>query len=95
MTSQYVPVTPGVNLSRHLREQTKTGRITKAWVREVMREHPEWDWRNLGDGGTYVNGEDAIRLDLTLQVMDNGTTRAMVNFQSNVNLPVGYQAVVS
>lgn len=93
--TEYVPVAPGINLTQHL-ARTKTGRITKAWVRQVMREHPEWDWRNLGMGrGTYVNGEDAIRYDLTLQVMENGTTKAMVNFQADVNEVVGYKAVVS
>lgn len=88
---QYVPVAPGPNLSRLLGGQ----RLTKKFVREAMRDHPEWDWRNLGSGGTYVNGGDAIRYDLTLQVMENGTTKAMVNFQADETKPFGYQAVVS
>lgn len=92
----YVPVRPGVNLSRHLRLNTKNGRITKVWLRQVMRSHPEWDWFNLGlDGGTYVNGADAIRSDLTLQVMDGGTTIAMINFAADDTNEYGLKAVVS
>jgi hypothetical protein len=93
---EYIPVAPGINLTQHLAANTKHGRITKVWVRQVMREHPEWDWRNLGlNGGTYLNGEDAAKHDLTLQVMENGTTKAMVNFKVDVNQPSGVIAVVS
>jgi hypothetical protein len=95
--SEYLTVAPGVNLTRHLAEHTPNGRVTKAWVRLAMQQHPEWDWRNLGPGGTYVNGQDCIRQDLTLQVVDPaspGTVKAMVNFQINVTKPIGYQAVV-
>lgn len=73
----YIPVTPGVNLTRAL----DGGRLTKKWVRDAMRDHPEWDWRNLGFGYTYVNGSDAAALDLTLQVMRDGTTVCMVTFK--------------
>lgn len=94
--TEYVPVSPGINLSRHLRENSKNGRLTKTWVKKVMAEHPEWDWRNLGlTGGTYVNGEDAIKSDLTLMVTNNGSHVASVTFTVDVNLPVGYVAVVS
>lgn len=91
----YVPVQPGPNMTDLLR---KDGcRLTKRWVREVMRDHPEWDWRNLGPGGTYVNGGDAIHLGLTLQVYgaDGATTVAMVAFQTDDTMPYGYLAVVS
>jgi hypothetical protein len=94
--TEYVPVAPGINLTRHLRDHTKNGRITKVWVRSVMREHPEWDWRSLAlDSGTYVNGEDAVKYDLILQVMENGTTKAMVHFKADVNQPSGVVAVVN
>lgn len=89
---EYVPVAPGVNLTRLLAGQ----RLTKKFVREAMRDHPEWDWRNLSmRPGTYVNGEDAVRYDLTLQVMDNGSHVAMVDFKADVNQPSGVVAVVS
>jgi hypothetical protein len=87
----YLAVEPGVNLSRALGGE----RLTKKWVRERMREHPEWDWRILTPGfGSYINGQDAIANDVTLQVMRDGSTVAMVNFQSSADGDWGYQAVV-
>lgn len=89
----YVPVRPGINMKGRLGGD----RLTKKFVREIMREHPEWDWRNLGPGGAYVNGEDAVRYDLILQVYadDLATTLCMVHFQADQTKPFGYQAVVS
>lgn len=92
---QYVAVEPGVNLSRALAGHT----LTKAWVRDVMNRHPQWDWREVGLT-RYVNGEDAIRFDLTLDV--HKLTRsgyfehvAFVNYQPDPNEEWGYKAVVS
>lgn len=90
----WVPVVPGVNLSSALGE----ARLTKKWVREIMRQHPEWDWRNLSPliRGTYVNGEDAIRHgDMVLQVMRGGSVVATITFQRTDANEWGYQAVVT
>lgn len=105
MPTTYVPVSPGIDMSRAL----GGARLTKKWLREYLRDHPEKDFRNLGLGGSYVNGQDALNMDLTLQVMSNGSTVAMVHYQrverkpsrSDDEIPVapaefwGYQAVVS
>lgn len=92
---QYIEVEPGVNLSRALGGRA----ITKAWVRDMMRRHPEWDWRMMSTG-QYVNGGDAVRYDLTLDVQK--LTRsgyfshvAFINYQSDEAEEYGYKAVVS
>lgn len=91
----YLSVVPGVNLTRAL----GSNRLTKVWVREMMRTQPDWDWRIMTTGQA-VNGEDCIRQgDVTLQVMAvrNGgwSTIAMVNFKPDARAAVGYKAVVS
>jgi len=95
---EYVTVVPGVNLSNHLNNQRPGNRpvVTKKWVRQVMGQHPEWDWYVVG--GSAINGGDCLRGDITLQVVDRndvGTVRAMVNFQADADRPFGYKAVVS
>lgn len=76
---EYLTVAPGVNLSRLLGGK----RLTKKFVRDAMRDHPEWDWRILSVGhGTYVNGEDAIRYNLTLDVSVDGSHLAFIDFKA-------------
>lgn len=83
--NQSLTVVPGVNLARHLAQfsPAQSG-VTKRWVREAMRQHPEWDWRIHGET-SYVNAESAIRYDLDFQVVDPaspGTVRAVVAFHT-------------
>lgn len=98
----YLSVGMGVDMSQAWAIEAKPGRDgrtpapTKAWLREYLRTHPQKDFRNLGFGGSYVNGQDAMREDLTLQFNCRSGT-ALINFQpvekSDAN-PWGYQAVV-
>ncbi len=88
--TQYLSVTPGIDMSQALGEQ----RLTKKWLREYLRTNPQKDFRNHTGRGAYVNGQDCINGDLTLQVMRDGTTVAMVNFQPTTDNEWGYQAVV-
>ena len=93
-----VPVLPGIDMSRAL----GSARLTKDWLREYLRANPEKDFANIGtDRGAYVNGEDCIRHDLTLEVRDRNYFRdhvvALVVFQpceKTDDNPWGYQAVV-
>lgn len=92
-------VSPGIDMGDALRRETG-GKLTKAWLRDYLRGNPQKDFRIVGGPGplgSYVNGEDAIRHDLSLEVrMPNGHV-AVVDYQS---CPVtdrnewGYQAVV-
>jgi len=93
MPHTYVPVVPGVNLSKALDGK----RLTKKWVREMMLAHPEWDWRNIGPSrGTYINGQDCVTYDVTLEVRDPKSMSlvALVTFQPTDANEWGYQAVV-
>jgi hypothetical protein len=94
----YIQVFPGIDMSRALQGK----RPTKRWLREYLRDNPHKDFGVLTPGmGSYVNGEDAIRHDLTLEVYATSigaSLVAVVNFQSceptNAK-PWPYQAVVS
>lgn len=88
----YLSVTPGIDMSQALGAQ----RLTKKWLRDYLRDHPEKDFRNHTGRGAYVNGEDAVRMDLTLEVFDSHLTRrvGIVNFQPTDLNQWGYQAVV-
>lgn len=93
----YVEVIPGVAISATLNGR----RLTKTLVRDLMRDHPEYDWLRLAGGG-YVGGGDALRHDLTLQVKRPVTgfsghpdTVCMINYQADSTREFGYQAVVS
>ena len=96
--TNYIPVSPGPDMTRALQGKN----VTKKWLREYLRDNPQKDFRSLAmAGGAYVNGEDAIRDDLTLEVYRSeigATLVAMVNFQptepTNAR-PYPYQAVVS
>lgn len=90
----YLSVVPGIDMTRALGDM----RLTKKWLRDYLRDHPEKDFRCLDTSrGTYVNGGDAtaIGMDLTLRVMRGATTVAMVNYQRTETNEWGYQAVVS
>jgi hypothetical protein len=94
MRGSTVPVAPGIDMSDALMGR----RLTKAFLRGYLRENPQKDFRILVSGmGTYVNGEDAIRHDLTLEVRQprGGDFVALVNFQSTDDNEWGYQAVVA
>lgn len=96
MSTTYVPVVPGIDMSQALRKSNMK-RLTKKWLRDYLRDNPQKDFRSLdGRGGTYVNGQDAVAMDLTLQVYDaeQRSTVAMVNFQPTSANEWGYQAVV-
>lgn len=93
--TNYLTVTLGIDATKALGGK----RLTKKWLREYLRDHPEKDFRNHTHGvrGTYVNGEDCIRHDYTLEVHDlQGRSVAMVNFQTALDSgnEWGYQAVV-
>jgi len=93
MPTTYVPVTPGIDMTQAL----GGSRLTKTWLRDYLRVFPQKDFRNLGPGGSYVNGQEAVDGDLTFQVYDAkrpGTTIAMVYFQRTTDNSWGYQAVV-
>ena len=88
-----VPVLPGPNLLKLLGDQ----RLTKRWVREIMKDHPEWDWRIVS--GPYINGEGAIRYKKALDVKRRNPDLTIdhvcfIEFQESVDSPFGYQAVV-
>lgn len=52
-----------------VKEHSPTGRLSKTALREALRIKPHLEFFNDGmDGGTYVNGNDAARLGLSLQV---------------------------
>lgn len=91
----YLTVTPGIDMRSALGQD----RLTKKWLREYLRDHPEKDFRVLTYGVRGpVNGENAIQMDLTLQVVgpyDPGTVVGTVNFQPTDANEWGYQAVVS
>lgn len=94
MKGSTIPVVPGIDMSAALMGQ----RLTKTWLRNYLRTNPQKDFRILVSGmGTYVNGEDAIRHDLTLEVMtpDQSDLVGLVNFQSTDDGDWGYQAVVA
>lgn len=88
----YIPVSPGIDMSAALGK----ARLTKKWLRDYLRDNPQKDFRSLMmGGGSYVNGETALRMDLTLEVHHNGASIALVNFQPTDTNDWGYQAVVS
>lgn len=93
--STYLTVTTGIDMRSALGKE----RLTKKWLRDYLRDHPEKDFRVLTHGVRGpVNGENVIDLDLTLQVVapnDPGTVVANVNFQRVEGTEWGYQAVVS
>lgn len=87
----YLSVTPGIDMSQAL----GTARLTKKWLRDYLRDNPQKDFRNHTGAGAYVNGEDCIRQDLSLEVYDSGHRLvACVDFQSTNANDWGYQAVV-
>jgi hypothetical protein len=97
--NETLSVEPGVDMSQALGPHAK---LTKKWLREYLRANPEKDFRILSGRwrGSYVNGEDCIREDVTLDVVDPHYYHehvAFVNFQhcdrTQSNL-WGYQAVV-
>lgn len=90
----YLSVTPGIDMSRDL----ASSRLTKKWLREYLRANPQKDFRIHGSG-TFVNGEDCIREDISLEVRNPATSElvAAVEFQAverTEQNPWGYQAVV-
>lgn len=100
--TQYLAVAPGVDMTdaMHL---LNGGRLTKKWLRDYLRDNPQKDFRILnpvgaGASGTYVNGQDAIRHDLTLEVRSlrpgSNDLVALVDFQRTDANDWGYQAVV-
>jgi hypothetical protein len=97
MSHEYLAVAAGIDMSKALNGQ----RITKRWLRDYLRDHPEKDFRILntrGHGGAYVNGQDAITNDLTLEVRSlragSNELVALVDFQPTDDNEWGYQAVV-
>lgn len=89
----YLSVTPGIDMNSALGKQ----RLTKKWLRDYLRDNPQKDFRNLTrQGGTYVNGEDCIEYDLSLEVRraDSLELVASVEFQKSDANEWGYQAVV-
>jgi hypothetical protein len=92
--TQYLPVAPGIDM----REALGSKRLTKKWLRDYLRKNPQKDFRNLNGGGTYVNGEECIKHDLTLEVrsLKPGSNElvALVDFQPTDANEWGYQAVV-
>lgn len=93
MTGETIPVVPGIDMQRAL--DRSGSRLTKKWLREYLRDNPQKDFRNVGfRSGTYVNGQDAINFDLTLEVRGGYDLVAVVNFQPTDTNEWGYQAVV-
>lgn len=94
MTHQNLPVSLGIDMRAALKEQP----LTKEWLRDYLRDNPQKDFRNLNGGGSYVNGEECIRHDLTLEVrsLKPGSNElvALVDFQTTDANEWGYQAVV-
>lgn len=99
MTHLSLAVAPGIDMSSALNGQ----RVTKRWLREYLRDHPEKDFRILnpvgaGASGAYVNGQDAIQNNLTLEVRSlrpgSNELVALVDFQPTDANDWGYQAVV-
>lgn len=93
MIGMTLTVAPGIDMTRALGSE----RLSKQWLRDYLRKNPEKDFRNLSGGGTYVNGGDAVRMDLTLQVVsmrNPATVIAVVNYQRDAHTDWGYQAVV-
>lgn len=72
----YVPVDLGIEMRRALGSK----RLTKKWLREYLAAHPAHDFVNLGPGGTYVNGNEALRYGLVLEVHDVDRSIATVTF---------------
>lgn len=87
----YISVHPGIDMTEALNGQ----RLTKKWLRDYLRTNPQKDFRVAGNG-QYVNGEDAIRADLSLEVRRPITLDlvACVDFQTSTHNEWGYQAVV-
>lgn len=89
----YISVAPGINMSKALGSQ----RLTKKWLTTILAAYPHWDFRilnrNIG-GGTYVNGEDCIRIGLVLEVRNPKTLDlvASVEFKGEP-VPGKYKAV--
>lgn len=77
--TEILNVTPGIDMSEALAGQ----RLTKKWLREYLRSNPQKDFRNHTGRGAYVNGEDCVNYDLSLEVRDPETMNlvAVVEFQ--------------
>lgn len=65
---QSYSVRTGVNMTQ-LVDQTPRRRLTKALVKRIVADHPEWDWRIIG--GPYVSTDGAIANGLMLEVRDD------------------------
>lgn len=95
--SETASVTLGIDLSAALGSE----RLTKKWLREYLRTNPQKDFviRNTAGPlarwhGKYINGQDCIRQDVTLEVHQDGKSIAFVDFQATTDNEWGYQAVV-
>ena len=82
----HIPVTCGAWLNRYIFADARDyggKRVTKAALRDALKANPTADFRNLSafHPGTYLNGWDAVRDGLMLEVHDDGRFVCVVWFE--------------
>ena len=80
---------------KFVKNQSPTGRLSKAALRKALRIKPHLEMYNGGhSGGTYVNGNDAARGGFNLMVRSNDQ-RVIIGFATfKVDADGNLQAVV-
>ena len=81
---EWITVEPGVDMTDAI-YTTGSGRLTKVWLRHYLRDNPLKDFRilSIGHGGSYLNANEVIADDLTLEVYWHNRFVAVVNFRMN------------
>lgn len=94
--SNTITVRPGIDMMKVIGKS----KLTKKFLREYLAKNPQKDFQILSGrwSGAYINGEQCIDSDFTLDVIDPNYYSehvAFVNFQRGGETEWGYQAVVS